>query len=247
MRVHCPACGAANDVSSDLIGQEIYCRSCPETFRVHPPARGDEPLPLPVDDARRRSFRREPADEAPMYRPRRSEYDDEPQRPSPIGWIIGGIVAALLFVIGLGGFIWLRLDYTRSTAAAPTPTAMPGSMRQIGVPIAVDPGDVLDPPGILDPAVDPNMILVPDGPNRMKNQVPLVAIRGARFDFQLDRNGRGRCKLVSGPKGMTVSADGQILWEVPDDQPNGMIDVSIVGTDPQTGEMAYRLRLSVVD
>ena len=72
---------------------------------------------------------------------------------------------------------------------------------------------------------------------------------GATFTYAIkvkSKHGGVTYKLDSGPKGMAVSADGVVTWEVPDDSPTGDQDVILSVRDKAGQDLFHTFTLKVV-
>src|SRR4051812_46963686 len=96
-RITCPTCGAALEITAEMVGQPVECGSC----QAHFVAKLDRPTSRRADDEDRPSRRRRRADDEeddrPSRRRRRDEddYDDFPRRPKGGG---NGLAVASMVV-----------------------------------------------------------------------------------------------------------------------------------------------------
>src|SRR5947207_904045 len=107
-RITCPTCGAALEITAEMVGQQVECGSC----QTHFVARLDRPSARRADDEDRPSRRRrddDDEDDRPSRRRRRDgdDYDDFPRRQKgggnglAVASMIVGILSLLIEVPSL--------------------------------------------------------------------------------------------------------------------------------------------------
>jgi hypothetical protein len=74
--------------------------------------------------------------------------------------------------------------------------------------------------------------------------------KGATFEYRMavhSKQGGVKCKLESGPDGMTVSPEGVVKWDVPANFLIGEMQVTVTVSDKSGQDVAHTFRLSVSD
>ena len=77
---------------------------------------------------------------------------------------------------------------------------------------------------------------------------PFEAYEGEKFRYQVrvvSRVGKVKCRLEEGPKGMTVSSNGKVQWNVPESFSSATAPVIITATDSAGNELIHSFQLNV--
>jgi hypothetical protein len=80
------------------------------------------------------------------------------------------------------------------------------------------------------------------------SQCDSAAVRGAPFAYQLQvksKKGGVKYKLGSAPKGMVVSPEGKVTWDVPADYPGNEADVSLSIADASGQEISHEFKIAL--
>ncbi len=109
------------------------------------------------------------------------------------------------------------------------------------------------------PATDDRLVLrCFDRDNPVKNfrgddlfvvsQPPVKVRKGQALNYTMvvvSRQGGVQCKLVQGPKGMTVSSDGKLTWNVPADLRDDHVFVLVQLTDAGTQKSVHAFTITI--
>jgi predicted Zn finger-like uncharacterized protein len=202
----CPACRTSYSLVDDLRGKKVRCKQCEQAFVAAPVAAAYSGEIRPPASAGRSSsgVGKAQASEVPL------------RRSLPTIWIIGGAIAACLFLVGLGGFGALLLigsrerseqpqavlDRNASTIAQPPPTQI-GDRQADRAPEATPAAAVPDVKPPRTPAGDGADQSVPPATRGQLSVQALKDIKGATVFIKVEAG-----RLSCAGSGFLVKLDG---------------------------------------